>query len=83
MTIFLERAYTCRAFPTGPFHIPVLRGGEMAKTTITGNVDKKPVSQATQTKVQDALKSALKSELIGPTHHIEFTHINIVWDEAV
>ncbi len=55
----------------------------MAKTTITGNVDKKPVSQATQTKVQDALKSALKSELIGPTHHIEFTHINIVWDEAV
>jgi len=55
----------------------------MAKATITGTVDKKPVPEATQAKVQDALKTALKSELIiGPTHHIDFTHINIVWDKA-
>jgi hypothetical protein len=50
---------------------------------ITGTVDKKPVPQATQTKVQSALKSALESELtVVGTHHIEFTHIDITWDKA-
>ena len=49
--------------------------------SIIGTVDKKPVPQAAQVKVQDALKSALQSELIviGP-HHIEFTHIDITWE---
>ncbi|RSL16426.1 hypothetical protein EDE15_1940 [Edaphobacter aggregans] len=55
----------------------------MAQTIMTGTIDKKPVPPAMQTKVQDALKGALQSELsIGPTHHIEFTHINIVWDKV-
>ena len=54
----------------------------MADTTITGTIDKKPVSHAAHTKVQDALKSALQSELtVVGTHHIDFTHINIVWDK--
>lgn len=55
----------------------------MAATTMTGTVDKKPVPAATQAKVQDALKSALQSELtVVGTHHIEFTHIDITWDKA-
>lgn len=56
----------------------------MAGATITGTVDKKPLPQAAQTKVQDALKSTLQSELstVVGTHHIEITHIDITWDKA-
>jgi hypothetical protein len=55
----------------------------MAKTAITGTVDKKPLPESAHAKVQDALKSALHSELtVVGTHHIDFTHINIVWDKA-
>jgi hypothetical protein len=55
----------------------------MAGTPITGTVDKKPLPQAAQTKVQDALKSALQSELVvGPHHHIDFTHLDITWEKA-
>jgi len=55
----------------------------MAATGITGTVDKKPLPQGTQAKVQDALKSALQSELtVVGTHHIEFTHIDITWDKV-
>ncbi len=55
----------------------------MAKVSITGTVDKKALPQGAQAKVQDALKSALQSELTvtGP-HHIEITHINITWETA-
>jgi len=55
----------------------------MAKTTMTGTVDKKPLPHGSEAKVQEALKSALQSELtIVGTHHIDFTHINIVWDKV-
>lgn len=53
----------------------------MATTGITGTVDKKPLPHASQAKVNEALKSALQSELtVVGTHHIEFTHIDITWD---
>jgi hypothetical protein len=55
----------------------------MARTVITGTVDKKPLPQAAQTKVQDSLKTALQSEFtVVGTHHIEFTHIDITWDKV-
>jgi hypothetical protein len=58
----------------------------MAANTIAGTVDKKPLSPASQTKVQDALKSALHDELtvVGfrPPHHIEITHIDITFDKV-
>jgi hypothetical protein len=51
---------------------------------ITGTVDKKPVPQAAQSKVETALKSALQAEIptVVGTHHIEFTHIDITWDKV-
>jgi hypothetical protein len=60
------------------------QGGEMAdKTTITGTVDKKPLPAGANNKVQEALKSALQSEFtVKGTHHIEFTHIEITWDQV-
>jgi len=54
----------------------------MAGNHITGTVDKKPLPHGSEAKVQDALKSALESELtVRGTHHIEFTHIDITWDK--
>jgi hypothetical protein len=54
--------------------------------TITGTVDKKPLSNEAQTKVKDALKSALHSELtlpgVRPPHHIEITHIDITFEKV-
>jgi|HubBroStandDraft_4_1064222.scaffolds.fasta_scaffold65072_2 hypothetical protein len=53
---------------------------------VTGTVDKKPLSHEMQTKVQDALKSALSAELtlpgVRPPHHIEITHIDITFDKV-
>lgn len=58
----------------------------MADNTVAGTVDKKPLSPASQAKVQDALKSALHDELtvvgVRPPHHIDFTHIDIVFDQV-
>jgi hypothetical protein len=54
------------------------------KAAVTGNVGGKPLSHASQTKVQDALKTALHEELLTihrPTH-IEITHIDITIEKA-
>lgn len=57
----------------------------MAGHAVEGTVDKKPLSAASQVKVQDALKSALHDELtvvgVHPPFHIDFTHIDIVIDK--
>jgi hypothetical protein len=74
-------------FNSGLFYFLVFKfdaklGGNMAG--ITGTVDKKPVPQAAQSKVETALKSALQAEIptVVGTHHIEFTHIDITWDKV-
>lgn len=53
------------------------------KHPITGTVANKPLSPAAQTKVQEALKTALHEELVlhRPTH-IEITHIDITIERA-
>lgn len=54
------------------------------KHSITGTVGNKPIPPAAQTKVQDALKTALHDELVGirPPFHIEITHIDITFDKV-
>ena len=59
------------------------------KPGIEGNVGGKPISSAAQTKIQDVLKTTLKSELEGhkPTvgsivgRHGSVTHGSVVYEE--
>lgn len=52
------------------------------KVSIEGKVDDKPVSTEQKTKVQHALKAALEKEFIfRPTHHVDFTHVDITFDK--
>ena len=61
---------------------------KIARTTIVGEADGKPLSDDVKTKVQDALKSAIEKELIPTvggivgTHHWSVTHGSIVFDES-
>lgn len=57
----------------------------MPSNAVEGTLNKKPLSPATQTKVQNALKGALREELtvvgVRPPHHLEITHIDITWEK--
>jgi hypothetical protein len=53
------------------------------KVAIEGTVNSKPITPELKTKVQNALKSAVESELsIRPPFHIEITHIDITFDKV-
>jgi hypothetical protein len=53
------------------------------KVAINGTVNNQAITPGLQTKVQNALKSAVESELsIRPPFHIEITHIDITFDKV-
>jgi len=53
------------------------------KVAINGTVNSQPITPQLQSKVQNALKSAVESELsIRPPFHLEITHIDITFDKV-
>jgi|HubBroStandDraft_6_1064221.scaffolds.fasta_scaffold1300946_1 hypothetical protein len=56
------------------------------KITVEGKIDDKPLPPELKTKVQNALKSSLETELktpgLVPSHHFSVTHYSVVYDKT-